>query len=108
MSRFKLLSETIEIRGEPVTVHELSSKQKSIWARAVKQDLYCAPYVLASLVCDPPVSAEEAETWPSQIIEQVVSIASRLSGMEDDEEKHAVARAADDVPDGVSARAIAD
>lgn len=105
MSRFPLQSETITVRGEPITVRELTSKQKGQWAKAVQADVYCAPYFLASLVCDPPVTAEEAEGWPSQIIEQVVEITRRLSGMADDEKKDD-ARAADAVPDSTGARAI--
>lgn len=105
MSRFPLQSETITVRGEALTVRELTSKQKGVWAQAVQADVYCAPYVLASLVCDPPVTAAEAETWPSQIIEQVVEITRRLSGMVDAEKKDD-ARAAHDVQDSTGARAI--
>lgn len=90
MSRFTLQSEQIEVRGQLITVRELTSKQKGQWAKRVSEDTYCAPYVLVSLVTDPPVTVEEAETWPAQIVEQVVEIARRLSGMDGgDDEKNA-------------------
>jgi len=85
MSRFTLQSETIEIRGQTLTVRELTDKQKGQWAKAVSDDVYCAPSMLVSLVCYPPVTIEEAADWPSQITAQVVTIAQRLSGMGGDE-----------------------
>lgn len=82
--RFALKSETIEIRGEQLTIRELTDRQKGQWAKAVKEDVYCAASMLVSLVCDPPVTQDEAAEWPSQITEQVVAVAQRLSGMGDD------------------------
>ena len=83
MSRFQLKSETIDVRGTSITVREMTYKQKAQWARAVQEDMYCAPYVLASMVCHPPVTTEEAEEWPAQVLEEIADIARRLSGMED-------------------------
>jgi hypothetical protein len=76
----------INVRGESITVRELTYKQKKQWARAVQEDMYCAAYVLASMVCDPPVTQEEAEDWPAQVLEHVVEVATRLSGMDDKKE----------------------
>jgi len=87
MSRFPLKSETITVREQSLTVRELSSKQKGEWAKAVTEDKFRAPGKLCSLVCDPPVTEEEAADWPSDIVEQVVDIARRLSGMAGDDEK---------------------
>lgn len=85
MSRFILKSEIIDVRGQQLTVRELTDKQKGQWAKAVKNDVYCAASMLVSLVCDPPVTIEEAADWPAAITEQVVGVAQRLSGMGDDE-----------------------
>lgn len=86
MSRFPLKAETIEARGSSITVRELTYKQKVSWAKAVQEDMYCAPSLLASMVCHPAVSAEEAEDWPAQVLEQIADVARRLSGMEDKKE----------------------
>lgn len=87
--RFPLRSETITVRGETITVHELSTKQKREWAKAVQADGFMAVPSLCALVCDPPVTVEQADEWPSEITEQVVEIARRLSGLQkkDEEEK---------------------
>lgn len=84
MSRFPLASETIEVRGQQLTIRELTSKQKGEWVKAVEGNHYAAPYMLAAAVCDPPVTPEEAQQWPAQIIEQVCDVARRLSGMLDE------------------------
>jgi hypothetical protein len=89
MSRFKLQSEVLDVRGAQITVRELTYKQKAAWARAVQEDMYCAPYVLAAMVCDPPVTKEEAEDWPAQVLEQIADVARRLSGMEEPAAKNA-------------------
>ncbi len=83
--RFELKAETLEVRGQTITVRELTQKQKAEWAKRVTDDRYCAPHVLVSLVVEPQVTAEEAADWPAQIIEQVVEVARRLSGMDGDE-----------------------
>lgn len=77
--RFPINSESVEIRGQRFTVRELTYKQKKLWAKAVQADMYCAPYVLAAMVCD--VSEEVAEDWPAQVLEEVADIARRISGM---------------------------
>lgn len=84
MSRFELISQTITVRGQTLTIRELSQKQKAEWAKRVVEDRFSAPYVLVSLVVDPPVTPEEANDWPSQVVEQVCEVARRISGMSDD------------------------
>ena len=85
MSRFTLNSECIHVRGQELTIRELTYKQKKQWALAVQEDMYSAPYVLAAMVCDPPVTQEEAQDWPAQVLEHVVDVARRISGMDDKE-----------------------
>ncbi len=87
MSRFPLKSETIVVRGETITVSELSTKQKREWAKAVQADGFMAVPSLCALVCNPPVTVEQADEWPSEISEQVVDIARRLSGLKQDDEE---------------------
>jgi hypothetical protein len=87
MSRFTLISETIEVRGQQITVRELTSKQKGDWAKAAQADVYSAPYMLVALVCEPGVSADEAAGWPADVVERIVDVARRLSGMDSDDEK---------------------
>lgn len=82
MSRFPLKFEVISVRGQDVRVNELTSKRKGQWARAVAEDHYCAPYVLATLVCDPAPTLQEAEDWPADVIEQIAEVAQRLSARE--------------------------
>jgi hypothetical protein len=84
MSRFPLRSQQIEVRGEKITVRELSHKQKAEWSKRVQEDRYSALPVFASLVVDPPVSADEADAWPAEVLEQIYDIGQKLSGIETD------------------------
>lgn len=81
---FELQSETITVRGQQLVVTELSQRKKALWAKAVMEDRFSAPYVLVSLCVSPAVTPEQANDWPSSIVETVVEVARRLSGMKDD------------------------
>lgn len=82
MSRFAFRSEVVDVRGVSVTVRELTFRQKADWAKRATEDPLCAPYVLLSLVMDPPVDAEEAAEWPADVVEDLVEVARRVSGMD--------------------------
>lgn len=84
--QFELISEQITVRGQTLTVREMSQKQKAEWVKAVTADRFSAPYVLVSLTVEPSVTPEQANEWPSLVIEQVVQVARRLSGMDVDDE----------------------
>jgi hypothetical protein len=84
MSRFPLQSKQIEVRGEKITVRELSHKAKAEWSKRVQEDRYSALPVFASLVVDPPVSPDEADAWPAEVLEQIYEAGRKLSGMDTD------------------------
>lgn len=85
MSKFNCKEETIDIRGQEVTVRELTAKQRAKWAKDAGADKFLGPAMLVSLSCvSPKFTLEEALEEPTEVIERITEIAMRLSGMGDE------------------------
>jgi hypothetical protein len=86
--KFQLRTETIQVRGESILVRELTAGQKARWAEEAERNKFEIQYRLAALTSvDPPLTAEQAQELPSEVIEAICNCAMRLSGMDKEDPK---------------------
>lgn len=85
MAKFKLKESTIDVRGTPVTVRELTQEQRNAFSLAVSADKNRGPaFVAAAGTVDPPLTEEEALQEPGGVVEALVDEILKLSGMKKD------------------------
>jgi hypothetical protein len=81
----QLKSETVEVRGETVTVRELTAGQRIELLEVFRENAAAAMTQVCAMAAvedgAPIFTAEEAEHLPPDVVDAIASTALRLSGM---------------------------
>lgn len=90
MSRFPLKERKVTIRDTEVVVRELTRGERNDFSKAVADDKYRGPGLIASMgTVDPKMNEDEANAMPSEVIEDIVREIMDLSGMKTGTKKDA-------------------
>lgn len=82
MSKFELKTRTFQVRGQDVTVRELTQAQRNTFTEMVQADRYRGPALLVSLgLVFPVLTEEEAKEEPADAMQEIVSAIMDLSNM---------------------------
>lgn len=81
MSRFALKEEKVEIRGQQITVRELTHAQGVEVFKARDSDASRFAALLVSLsVIEPAMTEDEAKAEPREVVSELFDVALRVSG----------------------------
>jgi hypothetical protein len=82
MSKFKLKEATFPVRGQSVTVRELTQGERNDWVKATQEDRYRTFAFLMSKCCiTPSFTEEEACQEPTDVADVIVDKILKLSGI---------------------------
>jgi hypothetical protein len=80
--KFKLKESAVTVRGETMTIRELTHAERLSWVKAATADKYVGPSLLISLgVTDPKTTEAEAGEWPAEVVTTVSEAIMALSNM---------------------------
>lgn len=84
---FPLRESTLEIRGTPVKVRELTQSERADIAKLVTEDKFLATAAFAAKGCiEPKFAIEQAASMPADVIAKISREVMKLSGLLDEKE----------------------
>jgi|SRR5580698_10665422 hypothetical protein len=80
---FKLKETTMTIRDQELRVKELTHAERLQWMQIAQADRLDGPAMLVVLgvISEPPLTKEEVQGWPGEVVTEVSAKVMELSGM---------------------------
>ena len=80
---FALRTESLEVRGQRLTVSELTSGARVQWVRTTRESPdESAPLLVSLCLLEPTATVDDVKGWPAEVLDEVAEAIMRVSGME--------------------------